>query len=109
MALAISDLGKPAIPLIGARVRKPIAVTTDTSYAAGGYAISAAALGLSSITSITLGVSSGFVPEWDAANGKLKVLYGNYDAADGPLIEVADGLDGITDVVFRGWVDGVSL
>ena len=34
----------------------------------------------------------GYLPQWDAAAGRLKLYYGdNNNAADGPLIEVANG------------------
>jgi hypothetical protein len=110
MALLIGDLGKPAIGLTGTRIMKPLKVTADTDYAAGGYAFTAAGVGVSAITSVHFGVSGGFIPEWDAANNKLKFMYADNNATgDSALIEVADGLDALANVVFYGYIWAVAL
>jgi hypothetical protein len=102
LALAIFNVTKkPASPIVGGDVEVIHQVTLDTDYAAGGYAITAAQLGLSSIDFVDCPGNGGYVCQWDYANSKLKVLYGNNDAADGPLIEVADGHDGIADLTVR--------
>lgn len=107
MAIAIFDVTKRApTPLTGGDVEDVKEITLDTDYASGGYAITAAQLGLSSISFVACPGVGGYVCEWDYANSKLKVLYGNNDAADGPLIEVADGHDGIADLKVRMLVRG---
>ncbi len=44
------------------------------------------------------GDCGGYVPVYIPSTGKLKVYYGNFDASDGPLIEVPDAtnLSGVT-------------
>jgi hypothetical protein len=65
-------------------------LTFDSSYAAGGYAVTPANFGLDEILAMFSNVGSGYLAEYDAANGKVKVLIGDYNnAADGPLIEAA--------------------
>lgn len=81
--------------LIGAKQR--IAVTTvtgDSSYATGGYAITANQFGFSRITAIVPVGNTGYVPVWDSTNSKLKVFYvDNNAAADSALIEVPAATD----------------
>ena len=108
MAAVIDDLGLLPIELTGPNRRAAVvAVTTDTDYAAGGYALVAADFGFATLELVDIGPTAGFVPQYNYATGKLMVLYADYDAvADGALIEVANGLNGIDGVVFRGLVVG---
>lgn len=65
-------------------------LTFDSSYASGGYAVTASDFGLDEILAMFCNVGSGYLAEYDAANGKVKVLYADYDAvADGALIQAA--------------------
>jgi hypothetical protein len=65
-------------------------VTFDSSYAAGGLALTASDLGLDEVLAVYSTVGSGYLFEYDKANAKLKALYADYDAgADGALIEAA--------------------
>jgi hypothetical protein len=82
--------------LFGAKQRISVTtITGDSSYATGGYAITANQVGFSRITAvIAVGANTGYVPVWDATNSKLKVFYGdNNNASDGPLIEVPAATD----------------
>lgn len=68
-------------------------VTLDATYPAGGEAITANDVGLSTISAlIPLGSPGGATYEWVSATGKLKAYYGDYNNAnDGLLIEIAVG------------------
>lgn len=102
MSLVLDDNGLVAIPIAGNREMRIVDITLDTDYATPGYAITAANVGLGTIEHvITPGPISGYVPEWVPSTGKLQVRYGNNDAADGPLIEVPNGENGIDTLVGR--------
>lgn len=109
MALGIFDVAKaPPSRLSGGRICKPVEFTLDAAYAAGGYAVTPAQLGLASIDLILPCPTSGYVPEWDYTNAKLKVMYGdNNNASDGPLIEVPNATAGISGLLSRALVIGV--
>jgi len=82
--------------ILGAKQRVSVTtITGDSSYATGGYAITANQVGFSRITAVlAVGANTGYVPTWDATNSKLKVFYGdNNNASDGPLIEVPAATD----------------
>lgn len=82
--------------ILGAKQRISVTtITGDSSYATGGYAITANQVNFSRITAVlAVGANTGYVPVWDAANSKLKVFYGdNNNASDGPLIEVPAATD----------------
>lgn len=108
MALGVYDVTKkPAGRIAGSRVAKVVRLTLDTDYAAGGYALTAATLGLSAIHVVLANPTGGFILEYDYTNSKMKVLTGDNDAgADGPLVEVADGLNAIDTLTARVLVIG---
>lgn len=69
--------------------------TLDNSYATGGYAIATGNIDMTPehivFSAVSLS-SGGYVGRVDVATKKLVVYYGdNNNAADGPLIEVANG------------------
>lgn len=68
-------------------------VTLDATYPAGGEAITANNVGLSTISAlIPLGSPAGATYEWDSTNAKLKAYYADYSTTtDGLLIEIAVG------------------
>lgn len=74
-----------------------ITVVLDSSYPTGGYTGLADKIkGATNRTPTIIGVasqSSGYVAYWDYTNSKLMLYYGNYDAADGVLIEVPNATD----------------
>lgn len=111
MALGIFDVTKkPATPLTGGRAEVVKKLTFDTDYPTGGYPLTAALLGLSSVEYVSCNGTGGFVCEYDYAASKLKVLTGDNDAgADGPLIEVAAGLNAIDTLTTRVLARGVAL
>jgi hypothetical protein len=107
MAMTVLDV-TPAVPLQGDLVAKVLEVTFDAAYAAGGYALSAASLGLTTVHRVSGTPVSGYVPEYDLSAHKLKVMYGdNNNASDGPLIQVADNTAGINALKSRLLVIGV--
>ena len=64
-------------------------VAFDSSYPTGGEEVAVGDLGMvQDIEMISFGTAGGYVPTWDNTNSKIKVYYGNYDAADGVLIDV---------------------
>jgi len=81
-----------------------VTLVGESSYAAGGstglQAKLRAQTGAAGRTIIAVvgQLTSGYVINYDRANGKLLVYYANADAADGPLIEVPDttNLSGVT-------------
>lgn len=82
-------------------------VAMDDSYPTGGEALdftssSVASPVFSAQYIATAFPASGFVPEYDLDNSKLKAFYADYDgSADGALIECANAtdLDGVTFIV----------
>ncbi len=97
VAQAAYDGAKPLAPSFIDR----LTVTADDSYpaATGGYPIdlSTELPGKTVVAVIPVMSSDGYLGWWDAQNGKLKFYYFNYDAADGPAIEVVNAAD-LTDV-----------
>ena len=86
---------------VGALFAEVVTFDTTGSYATGGYATFSSTLeAVIGKGRTILGVlpleCQGYIPEYDADNDKLKLLYGNYDASDGPLIEVAAGALALT-------------
>jgi len=66
-------------------------IAFDSSYPTGGEAITLADLGLKEVDFCMASPKAGYVPEWDDANSKMLMYWGdNNNASDGPLIEVAD-------------------
>mgnify|MGYP000862448838 CR=1 FL=1 len=102
-------LGTPTLDESAGRNGAPVFVDLvsllgDTSYPTGGSTgLEAALEALVGAGRKILGVipleCGGYLPQWDLANGKLKMFYGdNNNASDGPLIEVpnATALNGVT-------------
>src|SRR5262245_22108625 len=81
-------------------------VTMDSSYDAGGEAITANQVGLLNIIGAAIiGSSAGYLASWDYTNSKLKAYYADYDAvADGALIEPT-GVN-LSAVSFKVWFFG---
>jgi hypothetical protein len=90
MALTFTDRQRWDLAVAKGPRMGVVAITFDASYAAGGYAVTAANLKFDTtiVDIIPSPTSGGFVAVWDRANSKLMAMYGNYDAGDGPLIEV---------------------
>lgn len=68
-------------------------LTLDSSYPTGGYAVAKGDFQLSvSLHDVDVSLGGGYVFDFDRANSKLRVWYGdNNNASDGPLIEVPNG------------------
>lgn len=81
-------------------------VTFDSSYPTGGETLTAANFSVGAIKALTGGMNGGYVPEWDATNGKLLAFEAGADAA--PLDEVANTTD-LSAVVFPVIVFGDPL
>jgi hypothetical protein len=82
-----------------------LSFTGDTSYPTGGttgfQAYVRSAVGLLNLTVVAVVPveCGGYLPQWDAVAGTLKVYHGNNDGgADGPLVEVPNttALNGTT-------------
>ena len=89
-------------------VWKLVDVTMDTDYPDGGWAITAANVGLRGIIAvIPLGQEDGFIPCWDRSAGKLKMFEDNYDlGANGPLDQCAVGEDALASKIVTCLVVG---
>lgn len=87
MAVAVAITKKVSVP--GA-VLAVGTFTASGSYATGGDTIAWANLaGTTKAPLIVLATGkAGYVYSYDLAATKLLTFYGNYDAADGPLIEI---------------------
>jgi len=70
------------------RVRGTIVMT------AGGGTVTAADLGLSIVDEFRADPAEGYVMQY--SSGSLLAMYGNYDAADGPLINDTSGTPTMT-------------
>ncbi len=68
-------------------------MTFDSSYPTGGEPLAASALGFSSITSVRIHPTGGYVFEYDYTNKKVLVYVEEAVAAGGPLLELADTTD----------------
>jgi hypothetical protein len=88
----------------GAHKSRLCTATFDTSYTTGGLdvAVPARGVGISNVLAVMVcdGCSDdGHVARYDHVTKKLLAFYGNYDAVDGPLIEVPNGTNiGTSDV-----------
>lgn len=49
-------------------------LTPDASYPAGGYAVTAAAVGLAKILFVVLSGTGGYVSQWNPATGKVQMF-----------------------------------
>lgn len=95
-------------PNVGA-VRKIVDITTDASYAAGGYALTARSCGVGRIDGLDwVGGSAGFVPVWNPATSKL-MFFKTGSATSAALLEAANNEAGLNGVVWRFAVHGDQL
>lgn len=76
----------------GNRRRTSGTITLDSTYVNGtGEAVSASQLGLRSVDMCQFeNTEDGYVPLYDRTNSKVVLYFGNYAAANGPLIEAAN-------------------
>ena len=76
----------------GNRRRVSGTITLDSTYVNGtGEAVSASQLKLRSIDQVVFeNQEDGYVPMYDRTNSKVVLYFGNYAAANGPLIEAAN-------------------
>jgi hypothetical protein len=86
--------GVPSAPVFMTQ----ISFAGETAYPAGGMLGLQTAVRLATKDSRTVkGIvgmdCGGYVPVWVPATGAVKVYYGNFDASDGPLIELPDPTD----------------
>lgn len=94
MGLTVADVNPRSTDLFGLHKVRFVTVAFDSSYPTGGESLTAANLGLAGIVHVQAGSAGGYVFEYDHTNKKLKAFMGdNNNAADGPLIEVADTTD----------------
>jgi hypothetical protein len=85
MAIAVANV----IPMkLQPALARTAEVTLSGSYTTGGETLIASDLKLSLIRFMSVVSSAGYTAEYDYTNSKLKILYGNTDAADGPNIEI---------------------
>ena len=104
MALTISNL---QLGVSGNKFTRTGSIAFDSSYPTGGEPLSKTALHLSENVTVDLfsaNPKSGYVFEYDYANSKLLVYYGdNNNENDSPLIQVPDeaNLGSLTGVRFR--------
>jgi hypothetical protein len=91
MAIAVSAVSTDT-PKIKSKTAK---ITFDSSYPTGGEALTVGDLGFTVVLGLqAIQNSGGYVYQYDAAAKKILVYYGdNNNAADGPLIEVANASD----------------
>lgn len=83
---------------------KFVDVTCDSSYATGGYSLTAADLGLQRIDFVDAGASGGYVPEYNYSTNKLLVRWSGGSGA--VLSQVTNATD-LSAVTFRLYVLGV--
>lgn len=66
----------------------------DNSYPTGGEPLSASMLQLAEVFFVDVPPNAGLVFQYDYTNSKLMVFQGdNNNAADGPLVEIANAVD----------------
>ena len=65
----------------------------DNSYPTGGETLTGLAAELERASVVVFSNTAGYYLDWDAANQKVIAYYGNYDAADGVLIQVPNTTD----------------
>lgn len=83
-----------------------VSFALDNSYATGGYTglaakVTAALKRTPTILAFIPQDCGGYIAVWDPTNSKLKVYHYNYDAADGPAIEVPNATD-LSTVTVKG-------
>lgn len=95
MALTIAD-AHPQHPRLslGRVAGRAAKITFDSSYPTGGESLTAGELGFSELFFVLPSPrASGYVVQYDYANGTLKVYVEEAVAAGGPLVEVANATD----------------
>ena len=116
MAISVSTIKN--LPKMHGGIRgRIVEITFDNSYPTGGEAVSAADVGLDSAIYLLVpetgmfdpGAGGGLFPvRYDHSAGKLQAFYADNDAAaDGPLIEYANGGSALEDLTVRCLVFGV--
>ncbi len=88
--------------------RRDCTITFDSDYdgTEGGEVVTPSDFLLTVVESILpYEIPDGYLVSFDKASGLLEAFYGNYDAADGPLIQVPDGTD-LSSVNVRAIVEG---
>lgn len=101
MALTVTRVMTTAIKDAFVTINK---VDFDSSYPTNGETLTSADLGFSDVANnltVLCFPKAGYVAEYDGANAKIKVYWGdNNNASDGPLVEVANTTDisAITDM-----------
>jgi hypothetical protein len=86
----------PEAPFVeGIRKKVYAEVDFDNNYPTGGEAYTAAQFGLTEVLELEVvnNGTEGYIIVNDRANQKLQLFYGNYDAADGVLIQVPNTTD----------------
>ena len=86
----------------------PIKITCGGSetYSTGGISFDPSAVGISTLHGAIFNPADGYMMQVDISNKKIKLMYGDYDAAaDGKLIELADSTS-IADLVIYGILIG---
>lgn len=93
--------------------KRIVTVTFDGTgdYQAGGPSLTAADLGFTALyyvcgLDLTQQGTVGFVPCYDHTNSKLLVYYSDSNGADGPKIEVANGVTTLRNKTMRFFVIG---
>lgn len=97
----------------GGYKKRVVTVTFDAGgdYQAGGPSLTAANLGFSTLLfvcglDLTQQGTVGFVPCYDHTNSKILVYYSDSNGADGPKIEVANGVTTLRSKTMRFFVIG---
>lgn len=102
MAMKVADvLGGRVIPSTGGAVEKVVSIACDNAYATGGYALTPAQCGLSTISQISDAIQGGKIVHYDPATAKVLVYV--CGASGAVLSEAANASDqsGITDARVR--------
>lgn len=102
MALTVSVVNTN---IEGARKAVTADITFDSSYATGGEAISLGDLGLTAADFFGILPSAGYVPEYIASSGKIKVYWVDTSTDGAAMAEVASTTD-LSAVTFRARVYG---
>lgn len=93
----VTDVSTSTIPVVGGQAGYEAVVKSfdfDSSYPTGGESLTASDLGLGSVVFVLAEPKAGYVFAYDYTNQKLLAYRGDNDAgADGPLVEVANGVN----------------
>jgi len=91
MAASVSITTGPEVP--GSRKEVVGVITSDSSYATGGEAVTLAQLGLSRLDYLIVTAGIGYLPTWDGSLTAPKVLLYRQTAATSAFIEVPSATD----------------